>query len=371
MILKYLVEKEFKQIFRNPFLPRMIFMFPLVILLFLPLAANFEVKNINLVVVDNDRGSFSNALVNKITSSGYFRLIDVADNYREALTYIELDQADILLEIPDFFEKNLIKEKAAEVMLSINAVNGTKGAFGGSYLTGIIADYSSQVRMAWIDSGDRSPISSFSTIGIFKFNPHLLYTVFMVPALMVMLMTMICGFLPALNIVGEKEKGTMEQMNVTPVKKFTLILSKLIPYWIIGFIVLTIGFVIARLAYSLSPLGEIYTIYVYSSIFILGISGFGLVISNYAKTLQQAMFMMFFFIITFIFMSGLYTPISSMPAWAQFISRFIPLRYMIEVLRMVYLKGSSFGDLITRLYALAGFALFFNGWAVLSYRKIS
>ena len=371
MMLKYLVEKEFRQLFRNPFLPRMILMFPLMILLFLPLAANFEVKNINLVVVDNDRGSSSNALMNKITSSGYFRLIAVADNYREALTYIELDKADVLLEIPVSFEKSLIKEQSADVMISINAVNGTKGAFGRSYLAGIIGDFSSQLRIAWIGSGDRSPVPSFSTIGLFKFNPHLQYPVFMVPALMVMLMTMICGFLPALNIVGEKEKGTMEQMNVTPVKKFTLILSKLLPYWIIGFIVLTIGFIIARIAYGLFPVGDVYTIYIYSSVFILGISGFGLVISNYAKTLQQAMFMMFFFIITFIFMSGLYTPISSMPDWAQFISRFVPLRYMIEVLRMVYLKGSSFGDLITRLYALTGFALFFNGWAVLSYRKVS
>lgn len=370
-MLKYLIEKEFRQIFRNPFLPRMIVMFPLMILLFLPLAANFEIKNINLVVVDHDHSSYSNQLINKITSSGYFRLIETYEDYNRALKTIELDTADVLLEIPASFEKNLVKEKTADLLISINAVNGTKGAFGSSYLSSIILDFSSFVRVQWVPLSEENLIPSFLVNSRFWFNPHLRYPVFMVPALMVMLLTMICGFLPALNIVGEKEKGTMEQMNVTPVGKFTLILSKLIPYWIIGFIVLTISFVIARLVYNLTPRGSVFTIYIFSSVFILGISGFGLVISNYAKTLQQAMFMMFFFIITFIFMSGLYTPVSSMPDWAQFISTFVPLRYIIAVLRMVYLKGSTFSNLLNQFFPLIGFALFFNGWAVFSYKKVS
>ena len=370
-MLKYLIEKEFKQIFRNPFMKRMIVIFPLMILLFLPLASNFEIKNINLVVVDNDHSSYSRQLISKITSSGYFILREVSLNYISALKAIELDTADVLLEIPHSFEKNLVKEKQSDIMLSINAVNGTKGAFGSSYLSSIIRDFSSQVAIQWLPVSDSNQIPSFQIMTQFRFNPHMKYPVFMVPALMVMLMTIICGFLPALNIVGEKENGTLEQMNVTPVKKFTLILSKLIPYWVSGFIVLTIGFLIARIVYKLIPAGSIFTIYAFSSVFILGISGFGLVISNYGKSLQQAMFMIFFFIITFIFLSGLYTSVSSMPDWAQTISIFVPLKYMIEVLRMVYLKGSSFGDLSTQFLALTGFAFFSNGWAVLSYRKVS
>lgn len=370
-MLKYLIEKEFKQIFRNPFMKRMIIVFPLMILLFLPLASNFEIKNINLVVVDNDHSSYSRQLVQKITSSGYFILTEVSPNYKRALKAVELDTADVLLEIPFSFEKNLVKEKKSDLMLSINAVNGTKGAFGSSYLSRIIRDFSSQAAMEWLPVSVSNQIPSFHIRTQFRFNPHMKYPVFMVPALMVMLMTIICGFLPALNIVGEKEKGTLEQMNVTPVKKIDLILSKLIPYWVSGFIVLTIGFLIAGIVYKLAPAGSILTIYAFSSVFILGISGFGLVISNYAKTLQQAMFMIFFFIITYIFLSGLYTPVSSMPDWAQTFSIFIPLKYMIEVLRMVYLKGSTFIDLFSQFIALIAFALFFNGWAVLSYRKVS
>jgi len=370
-MLKYLIEKEFKQIFRNPFMKRMIILFPLMILLFLPLASNFEIKNINLVVVDNDHSSYSRQLIGKITSSGYFILTEVSPNYKRALKAVELDRADVLLEIPFAFEKNLVKEKKSDLMLSINAVNGTKGAFGSSYLSSIIRDFSSHVAMEWLSVSVSDQTPSFHIKTQFRFNPHMKYPVFMVPALMVMLMTIICGFLPALNIVGEKEKGTLEQMNVTPVKKFNFILSKLIPYWVSGFIVLTIGFLIARIVYKLIPAGNILTIYAFSTVFILGISGFGLVISNYGKTLQQAMFMIFFFIITFIFLSGLYTPVTSMPDWAQTISIFIPLKYMIEVLRMVYLKGSSFPDLISQFIALIGFALFFNGWAVFSYRKVN
>lgn len=193
----------------------------------------------------------------------------------------------------------------------------------------------------------------------------------MVPAILVMVLAMVCGFLPALNIVNEKEKGTMEQMNVTPVKRLTFIFAKLVPFWVAGYFVFSLAIFIAYFMWHLYPIGSIGLLYVFATIFILSFSGFGLVISNYASTVQQAMFMMFFFVITFIFMSGLYTPIENMPGWAQMISHFSPLKYIIQVLRMVYLKGSGFMDLLPSFIALSSFALFFNGWAVLSYRKSS
>jgi ABC-2 type transport system permease protein len=345
-------------------------MFPLVVLLFFPLAANFEVKNINLQVVDLDHSPMSRQLIRKITASGYFRLSGETANSDEALKTIELDQSDAMLVIPPGFETTLIREKYTDLNISANAVNGTKGSLGTAYLRAIIEDFTSDLNRDLL--GPDSPdLSSVEIIPRYRFNPYLRYPVFMVPALMVMLLTMLCGFLPALNIVGEKETGTLEQINVTPVKRMTLILSKLIPYWIIGFVVLTLCFVIARIFYSLTPKGSLLTIYLFASIFILGISGFGLVISNYGRTLQQAMFMMFFFIITFIFLSGLYTPISSMEKWAQYVSLFVPLRYMMEVFRQIYLKGSSLNDLLIQFAALSAFAVFFNGWAIISYRKVN
>jgi len=191
----------------------------------------------------------------------------------------------------------------------------------------------------------------------------------MVPALMVMILAMLCGFLPAMNIVMEKERGTIEQMNVTPVRRFTLIFAKLVPYWVMGFIVLTVCFGVARVAYGLSSAGSLATVYLFAAVFILAMSGLGLVISNYAQTVQQAMFMIFFFVITMILISGLYTPVSSMPRWVRVLSGFSPLRYIIDVIRMVYLKGSGIRDLWRQFLALCAFAFFFNGWAIIGYRK--
>jgi len=368
-MLKYLLEKEFKQILRNKFLPRMVFLMPFIALSLFPLVANFTIKNTNLSIVDNNHSSYSERLVQKICSSGYFRLTNVSSNYPDALQSIELDKADVILEIPPRFEEDLVKERKATVMISANTVNGMKGGLSSSYLVSILTDFSAEVRSEWFQSNTRLSAPSMEIIPRYSFNPQLEYKFTMIPAIMMMMLSMICGFLPALNIVGEKENGTIDQMNVTPVSKFTLILSKLIPYWVIGFIVLTICFFVAWAFYGLVSLGSYSTIYLFAAVFVLAYSGFGLVISNYAKSIQQAMFMMFFFVITFIFLSGLYTPVSSMPDWLQVFSRFSPLRYMVEVLRSVYLKGSNPIQLGGHFAALCGFAIFFNGWAVLSYRK--
>ena len=191
----------------------------------------------------------------------------------------------------------------------------------------------------------------------------------MVPALMVMLLTLICGFLPAINIVSEKEIGTIEQINVTPVSKFIFILAKLLPYWLIGFVVLTLCFILAWLLYGIVPVGHFLLIYFFAILFVLVMSGFGLVVSNYSETMQQSTFVMWFCLLVLILMSGLFTPISSMPEWAQMITRLNPLRYFMEVMRMVYLKGSGFFDLLPQFGILLLFAVVFNSWAVISYRK--
>jgi ABC-2 type transport system permease protein len=346
----------------------MIIVFPVIVLLVLPFAANFEIKNINLSILDNSHSTYSLRLINKVVSSGYFRTTNISDNYSDALKSVELDKSDIILEIPAGFEKEIINDKITKVMISANTVNGTKGGLGSAYLSGIIYDFSNEIKNKIAVTGKR-PDLNFEIVTQYRHNPNLKYSNFMVPALMVMMLGIICGFLPALNIVNEKENGTIEQMNVTPVKKFQFILSKLIPYWVIGFIVLNNTFLIAWLVYDLTPAGSLLTIYTIASVFVLSYSGFGLVISNYAKTIQQAMFMMFFFQITFILISGLYTPINSMPQWAQFISQFSPLKYLIISMRSVYLKGSNLSQLLTPFISLIGFAVFFNTWAVISYRK--
>jgi len=369
-MIKYLLKKEFKQILRNPFLPRMIIMFPFMVLMVFPWAASYEIKNLNLSVIDNDHSSFSRELTQKVISSKYFRLTDVSNDYKQALKSIEKREADLILEIPAHFEKDLVNRQGAKVMVSANAVNGMKGGIGMTYLVSIVNDFNAGIIQ---DLMPVAPVgSSVPTVEIdsrYRFNQHLNYRVFMVPALMVMILTLLCGFLPAVSIVFEKELGTMEQINVSPVPKTTFILAKLIPFWLIGFIVISIGFIIAWVVYGLVPAGLFSTIYLFAAIYILAISGLGLVISNYASTLQQAMFIVFFFMLVFIMMSGLYTPIDSMPEWGKWFAAFNPLKHFMSVMRSVYLKGSNPIQLSKDLFALIGFAIFFNSWAVLSYRK--
>lgn len=340
-------------------------------MLVMPFAANQEVKNIQLSIVDNDHSTYSNRMLQKVTASGYFQLTDISATNNDAIKSIESGNADIILEIQNEFERNLNNNDASRVMILANSVNGTKGRLGSQYLSSILTDYAGELREEYggQTTGVSAEVPSFSITPQYKFNPHLDYKVFMVPALMVMLLTMLCGFLPALNIVGEKEKGTIEQINVTPVKKTVFVMAKLIPYWIIGFVVLSICMGLAALVYGIFPVGNLFTIFLFATIYILIVSGMGLVISNYSDTMQQAMFVMFFFMMILLLMSGLFTPVTSMPQWAQAITTINPLKYFIQVMRLVYLKGSVFKEMIPQFLALCGFAVVLNSWAVFSYRK--
>jgi ABC-2 type transport system permease protein len=369
MMLKFLIEKEFKQLVRHSFLPKLIIMMPCVMLLLMPWVASYEVKDVNVCLVDNDRSALSARLAQKVSASTSFHLAATASGYREAMQSIESGKADLILEVLPGFERQLMREGEAEVMLSVNAVNGVKGGLGSAYLLNILSDYADELRSEQLPQMGAAASGSFRVQSSYFFNPSLNYKAYMVPALMVLLITLLCGFLPALNIVSEKEAGTIEQLNVTPVGKLTFVVAKLAPYWLVGFIAISIGFVLAALLYNLTPAGSFATIYLFIGVYVLALSGFGLVISSYSSAMQQAMLVAFFFIMILVLMSGLFTPVSSMPQWAQGITIFNPLKYFMQVMRMVYLKGSGVGELTPQLLALCGFAVFSNTWAMISYKK--
>lgn len=367
--LKYLIEKEFKQIKRNSIIPKMIIGYPILVMLIFPWAINFEVKNIKIHIVDNAKSVYSQRLINKINASSYFILTDVSTDYKTVLDDIEKEKSDIILEIPATFDKDIVKEKRADLMISANAVNSTQGLLGNNYLMQIINDFSQELRVEIYPAAVLSNASYIDVVTDYRYNKKLDYKTFMIPAFIVLMVTLVCGILPSLNIVIEKETGTIQQINATPVSKFNFILAKLIPYWIIGLIILTISFFITWAIYGLLPTGSFTTLYISAIIFLLAITGLGIIISNYSETLQQSMFLVMFFILIIILLSGMFTPISAMPAWAQIIANINPLTYFIEIMRLVYLKGSSLPDIFKPLMWLVGFAVFLNLWAVVSYRK--
>ncbi|HET6721616.1 MAG TPA: ABC transporter permease [Chitinophagaceae bacterium] len=369
--LKFILRKEFRQIFRDPGILRVILIVPVIQLLILPWAADYEIKNIKLAVVDHDHSEYSRQLINKVTASGYFILTDYSSSYEQALEEIEKDNADLALQIPDHFEKDLVKEDEATLFMALNAINGTKANIGAVYLRTIIQDYNKEVRSEWIQFPRFSPETQIEITSSNWFNPLMNYKYFMVPGILVILLTMVGSNLAAVNIVKEKEIGTIEQINVTPIKKFHFILGKLLPFWLLGLVVLTIGLTIARLAYGIIPVGSFLTIYVFAAVYLLAVLGLGLLISTYSVNQQQAMLLSFFLMMIFILLGGLYTSIDSMPEWAQWITRFNPVSYFIEVMRMVILKGSSLADIKYHLLKMGGFAIVFNGWAIISYHKRS
>ena len=346
MTLKYLIQKEFLQIRRNAFLPKLIIMFPIVIMCVMPWVMQMEVKNIVVDVVDIDHTVESQRLVQQIAASNYFIFGGQKTTYAEAIKDIEKGRADVILEIRD-----------GKYLIAANAVNGTKGSMGSAYLSQIVTSRQSTLN------------SHLSTLNLYNKGQN--YKLFMIPALFAIVMMLMTGFLPTLNIVGEKEAGTIEQINVTPVSKWSFILAKLIPYWLIALFVITVCLLLAWLVYGITPAGPVWLIYVLAMLLALFFSSFGLIVSNYSDTMQQAMFVMWFFVVSIMLLSGLFTPTRSMPQWAYLTTYINPMHYFIDAIRTVFIRGGGLHETAHQVLALAGIGTMMGCWAVLSYKKNS
>ena len=345
-MIKYLIQKEFLQIRRNAFLPRLIVIFPIVIMCIMPWVMQMEVKNVVVDVVDIDHTVESQRLIQQIAASNYFIFGGQKDTYAEAMKDIEKGTADIILEIRD-----------GKYLIAANAVNGTKGAMGSAYLSQIVtSDYSSLT-------------SHFSPLVLYNKGKD--YKLFMITALFAIVMMLMTGFLPTLNIVGEKESGTIEQINVTPVSKWSFILAKLIPYWLIALFIITVCLLLAWIVYGITPAGPVWLVYVLAMLLALFFSSFGLIISNYSDTMQQAMFVMWFFVVSIMLLSGLFTPTRSKPEWAYLTTYINPMHYFIEAIRTVFIRGGGLHETAHQVLALAGIGTLMGCWAVQSYKKNS
>ena len=367
-MIKYLLQKEFLQIRRNSFMPKIIFIFPIMVMCVMPWVMNQEVKNIRVDVVDIDHTSHSQQLVHQIEASNYFIFNGQKATYQEAMKDIETSKADIILEIRD-----------GKYLIAANAVNGTKGSIGSAYLSQIVNQQTHpQPLPVWrgVDGLKGSnyqlpPSQGGRGESLLLYNKLQSYKVFMIPALMGILMMMLCGFLPALNIVGEKEKGTIEQINVTPVSKWSFILAKLIPYWIIGLVVLTLCLVLSWLVYGITCQGPLWLVYLLAILLALFFSSFGLIVSNYSDTMQQAMLVMWFFVVCLMLLSGLFTPVRSMPDWAYLTTYINPMHYFADAIRTVFVRGGGLQAIAHQVLALFCIAFAMAVWAVQSYKKNS
>ena len=357
MTLKYLIQKEFLQMRRNAFLPRLIVVFPIVMMCVIPWVMNQEVKNVVVDVVDNDRSVRSQQLVHRVEASPYFIFHGQQPSYKAALKNVETGKADAVLVIPQNYGRDLTAGRQPQVLIAANAVNGVKGGISSNYLSQIVTVSASPAAV-------QSPMAP-----LFLYNKHQNYKVYMIPALFAILMMLMCGFLPALNIVGEKEAGTIEQMNVTPVSKWAFILAKLIPYWLVALFLITVCLLLSWVVYGITCQGPLPLVYLLAMLLALFFSSLGLIISNYSDTMQQAIFVMWFFVVCLLLLSGLFTPTRSMPQWAYATTYVNPMHYFIDAIRTVFIRGGDFRDISHQVFALTGLSSVMAVWAVWSYRK--
>lgn len=371
-IILYLVRKEFLQIFRNKGILPIILVMPIVQLLLLSYAADFEIRNLKVFWIDKDQSTASRLLRQKLEASEYFVLSGHSFSSEDGFMAIDQGTTDLVLEIPDDFERDLMDGQAGAIQLLINAIDGTKAGLGTYYANRLIREFATELRQTLSHKTIITPVSlkRVNTEYSFWYNPDLSYQTFMVPGILVMLVTMIGVFISSMNIVRERELGTIEQLNVTPISKYQFIIGKLLPLWILGLLIFTLGLVVGKLVFDIPMLGSLFLLYCFAALYLVMVLGMGLLISTLTETQQQAMFISWFFLVVFLLMGGLFTPIENMPGWAQKITLINPVRYFIEVVRLVLLKGAGLGDIWRQFLIVGGYAIGVNALAVWKYRKV-
>jgi ABC-2 type transport system permease protein len=365
----YLIRKEFLQIFRNKFISRAIFGVPIVQMLLLVPAVTFEIKNIRLCVIDRDMSADSRSMVNQLEGSTFFKIKYSTFSEEEANNLMHRNKCDLILQIPSGFGKNIGTGIPGKVLATVNAINATNAQLSWAYLNGILRDYNMNILIE--NTGDLA-VASIPQIQItnrYWYNEMLNYKYYMLPGILGILVTAIGFLLAGLNLVREKEVGTIEQINVTPVRKYHFIIAKMIPFLIIGLADLALGLLIGKLLFNIPFEGSIGLLFLGSAIFLVAVLGLAIFLSTFSSTQQQYMFVAFFFLIIFVLMGGIFTPTDSMPMWAQKFDLINPMAYLMRINRMVMLKGSTFHDISREIYSLILIAIAFTTLAVRRYRK--
>jgi ABC-2 type transport system permease protein len=367
----YILQKEFIQIFRNRMMLPVIFLVPIIQLVLLVNAATLEMKHIKMYIIDDDLSAMSRNLVSTFAGSPFYIISQGSFSINEAQNELKNEHVDVILRIPQNFEKHLVSAGHSDVQLLVNAINSTAASLIYAYSTSIIADFNQRVVAT---TPLITPVNGSGNVTLtssFWYNPELNYKVYMLPGILVILVTLIGMFLSALNLVREKEMGTIEQINVTPIRKYQFIIGKLLPFWVIALFELGFGLLIGRLVFHVPLSGNVFLLFGFASVYLLVVMGIGLFISTLSSTQQQVMFLTFFFMITFILMGGIFTPAESMPDWAQHVNIINPFAYFMRVIRLVMLKGSGFWDIRKEFLSLGVYAVVILSLAVWRYKKVA
>jgi len=375
--LGYLLRKEFLQIFRDRFMVAQLLLMPIIQLLLLGNAATFEVKSSRMYVVDRDHSETSRGLVDRLQASGRFVMSGGSPSLDVANQLMLARKVDAILSIPADFEKDIVRTRSADVQLIMNAEDGAAAGVTQSYAAQIIAAYAAELgatlrpTAAQLSAGGSTiqPTPPIEVRARGWYNPDLDYSDYMVPGILVQLVTVVGSLMAAMNIVREKELGTLDQLSVTPLSRAAFIAAKLIPFWIIALVELALGLLVARFVFHIPMVGSILLVFAAAMVYLLAALGIGLFVSTLVETQQQAMFVTFFIVMVYLLMSGLFTPVRSMPVWAQWMAQLNPVKHFITIMRAVLLKGAGVADVIVPIGILGAFGVVFLSLAIRQYGR--
>ena len=372
---------ELLHVFRDRATVMQILLTPVIQLLVLSNVATFAIKHSPIYVVDFDHSSVSRGLVSRLGSSGFFELEGWSASPDAADEAMLRGKATVVITIPHDFEASLQRTGVGSVHLDVNAEKGSAAGVVQSYVVQILNAYSTELRseirpsarsVRTGPSATAPPMRNEGRIVMHArhwYNPTLNYKHYMVPGILVALITIVSTLVTAQNVAREKEMGTLEQLNVTPLSKAEFIAAKLLPFWGLALVILSLGLIVARVVYDVPMRGSIPLLYACAGVYLLVALGIGLWISTAVDTQQQAMFVTFFFLMIYLLMSGLFTPIDSMPRWVQLLSELNPVRHFVAISRAILVKGAGLQEVARPLGILAVYAVVVLSVATTRYQK--
>jgi ABC-2 type transport system permease protein len=365
--IRFLIWKELIELGQDPRLLVIVIMAPVIQLLMLGYAATTDIRNVPVVIADEDRSTASRDLVSRLNASASFTIVDVIASGDNVDAYLERGDAALAVVVPAGFARDLALGITAPVQLLADGSDANSAGVSLGYVTNLVAGYSADLaREKARTAGTVSPVSGGLEPRVrVWFNPRLESRDFMVPGIIALLLLVVTTNLASMGIVREREVGTLEQLNVTPIGRVDLILGKLLPYALVGLVDVVIVLAVSLLWFEVPLRGSVVLLFGTTMIYLVCTLALGLLVSTISHTQQQAMMTStFFFLMPMVLLSGFVFPIENMPEWVQVITYAIPLRYFLVILRAIFLKGVGLGVLWPQVLALLAWGLVVLGLAV-------
>ncbi|MBP1672663.1 MAG: type transporter [Bacteroidetes bacterium] len=366
-VILMLIKKEFLQVYRNKLLMSILIVAPLVQFVIFPFTADYEIKVVKIGFIDSDHSSLTRQMVEKFTYSPYFINYGFIESRDQGEALMMQDKVDFIIEFPSHFEKDLMNGLSPQLAITANAINSVKAGIGSGYIKNVISSFFNEQKEGLANRSAQPANVSISKV--YWYNEQLNYKNLIVPGILVILVTLIGAYVTALNIVREKEIGTIEQMNVSPIKKWHFLLGKMIPFWILGMVEFIIGLLLMKFIFGISVQGSVGALLLCTSVYLLVMLGLGFFISLVSRNQLQAMFIVFFLFVVFVLMSGLFTPTEGMPQWAKYINYANPMSFFMEIIKLIVMKGAGLMDVMKPLITLFVMSVFINSAALLSYSE--